>query len=131
MDVKLIVYIVYSYWLSDFKALVLNWGGTLSVVGKTCWLQTDRTRYTQRDVFFLCILHFCSTSCELVPSFSMMLEAALCVHEQKPTGCWGKCCRGRAAVVCQVSSLLSPLFCKVIYCSKKNCNFCLTSGTTI
>lgn len=51
MDVKLIVYIVYSYWLSDFKALVLNWGGTLSVVGKTCWLQTDRTRYKETWFF--------------------------------------------------------------------------------
>lgn len=50
-----------------------------------------------RDVFFLNILPFCSVSCELVPIFSRMLEEALCVPEQKHTGCWGKRCRGRAA----------------------------------
>lgn len=70
--------------------------------------------------FFLNIFsqHFCSISCELVPSFSMMLKEALYVHGEKHTG-WGRHCRRLAAMAHQVSLLLSPLFSKVIHCSKK------------
>lgn len=48
----------------------------------------------QSDVVILNILHFCEVSCGLVPSYSTMPEEAPRVRLQKPTGCWGKCCRG-------------------------------------